>query len=62
MLKTEVCPNHVHMYIEILSKIIISNFMTYLKIRCGRSNFMSEKYRNSTFYYVDTAVKNVYNI
>lgn len=67
IIKTEVCPGHVHMLLEIPPKIAISSFMGYLK---GKSSLMiyekySEfkyKYRNREFwcrgYYVDTAGKN----
>ncbi len=43
------CPNHVHMPVEILPKVSISSFMEYLKgnlkekaVRCDRNNFVSE--------------------
>ena len=67
ILKAEVCPDHVHMLVEIPRKMSVSSFMGYLK---GKSSTMlyeqfSElkyKYRNREFwckeYYVDTAVKN----
>ncbi len=67
ILKAEVCPDHVHMMVEIPPKMSVSSFMGYLK---GKSSTMlyeqfSElkyKYKNREFwskgYYVDTAVKN----
>ncbi len=67
ILKAEVCPDHVHMPVEIPPKMSVSSFMGYLK---GKSSTMlyeqfSElkyKYKNREFwskgYYVDTAVKN----
>ena len=71
ILKVEVCPDHVHMLVEIPRKMSVSSFMGYLK---GKSSTMlyeqfSElkyKYRNREFwskgYYVDTAVKNAERI
>ena len=71
ILKAEVCPDHVHMLVEIPPKMSVSSFMRYLK---GKSSTMlyeqfSElkyKYRNREFwskgYYVDTAVKNAERI
>ena len=71
ILKAEVCPDHVHMLVEIPPKVSVSSFMGYLK---GKSSTMlyeqfSElkyKYRNREFwskgYYVDTAVKNAERI
>ena len=71
ILKAEVCPDHVHMLVEIPPKMSVSSFMGYLK---GKSSTMlyeqfSElkyKYRNREFwskgYYVDTAVKNAERI
>ena len=71
ILKAEVCPDHVHMLVEIPRKMSVSSFMGYLK---GKSSTMlyeqfSElkyKYRNREFwskgYYVDTAGKNAERI
>ena len=71
ILKAEVCPDHVHMLVEIPPKMSVSSFMGDLK---GKSSTMlyeqfSElkyKYRNREFwskgYYVDTAVKNAERI
>ena len=67
IIEAEVCPDHVHMLLEILPKISISSFMGYLK---GKSSTMmyeqfgelKYKYRNRELwckgYYVDTVVKN----
>ena len=63
----EVCPDHVHMLVEIPPKMTVSGFMGFLK---GKSSIMiyqkwgnmKYKYRNRSFwcrgYYVDTAGKN----
>ena len=71
ILKVEVCPDHVHILVEIPRKMSVSSFMGYLK---GKSSTMlyeqfSElkyKYRNREFwskgYYVDTAGKNAERI
>ena len=67
IIEAEICPDHVHMFVEIPPKISISNFMGYLK---GKSSTMlyeqfgdlKYKYRNREFwcrgYYVDTVGKN----
>lgn len=67
IIETEVCPDHVHMLVEIPPKLSISGFMGYLK---GKSSIliyqkyanMKFKYRNREFwcrgYYVDTVGKN----
>ena len=71
ILEAEVCPDHVHMLLEIPPKLSVSGFMGYLK---GKSSTMlyeqfSElkyKYRNREFwcrgYYVDTVGKNTNRI
>ena len=63
----EVCPDHIHMLVEIPPKISVSSFMGYLK---GKSSTLlyeqfgelKYKYRNREFwckgYYVDTVGKN----
>ena len=63
----EVCPDHIHMLVEIPPKMSVSSFVGYLK---GKSSLMiferyanlRYKYGNRTFwcrgYYVDTAGKN----
>ena len=71
IIEAEVCPDHVHMLVEIPPKVAISSFMGYLK---GKSSLMiyekypelRYKYRNREFwcrgYYVDTAGKNAKKI
>ena len=71
ILEAEVCPDHVHMLLEIPPKISISSFMGFLK---GKSSLMiyekygnmKFKYRNREFwcrgYYVDTVGKNAKKI
>ena len=67
ILNAEVCPDHVHMLIEIPPKLSVSTFMGNLK---GKSSLMiyekwgnmKYKYKNREFwcrgYYVDTVGKN----
>jgi len=67
IINAEVCPDHVHMLIEIPPKMSVPSFMGYLK---GKSSLMiyekwgnmKFKYRNREFwcrgYYVDTVGKN----
>ncbi|MDD2992129.1 MAG: IS200/IS605 family transposase [Pygmaiobacter sp.] len=69
--EAEVCPDHVHMLVEIPPKMSVSSFMGYLK---GKSSTMlyeqfgelKYKYRNREFwcrgYYVDTVGKNTSRI
>ena len=71
IIEAEVCPDHVHMLVEIPPKVAISSFMGYLK---GKSSLMiyekypelRYKYRNREFwcrgYYVDTVGKNAKKI
>ena len=71
IVEAEVCPDHVHMLVEIPPKVSVSSFMGYLK---GKSSLMiyekypelKYKYRNREFwcrgYYVDTAGKNAKKI
>ena len=71
IIEAEVCPDHVHMLIEIPPKFSVSGFMGYLK---GKSSTMiyeqfgdlKYKYRNREFwckgYYVDTTGKNTSRI
>ena len=66
IIEAEICPDHVHMLLEIPPKIAVSSFMGYLE---GKSSLMlyeqfpalQFKYRNREFwcrgYYVDTAGK-----
>ena len=67
IITAEVCPDHIHMLVEIPPKMTVSGFMGFLKgkssimiyQKCGN---MKYKYRNRSFwcrgYYVDTAGKN----
>lgn len=67
IITAEVCPDHVHMLVEIPPKYSVSSFMGFLK---GKSSIMiyekwgnmKYKYRNREFwcrgYYVDTVGKN----
>ena len=70
ILEAEVCPDHIHMLVEIPPKIAVSSFMGYLK---GSNTMLYEqfselkyKYRNREFwckgYYVDTVGKNTARI
>ena len=67
IVEAEVCPDHIHMLVEIPPKLSVSGFMGYLK---GKSSILiyqkyanlKFKYRNREFwcrgYYVDTVGKN----
>jgi putative transposase len=67
ILEAELCPDHIHMLVEIPPKMAVSSFVGYLK---GKSTTMiyeqfpelKYKYRNRVFwckgYYVDTVGKN----
>ena len=71
IIEAEVCPDRVHMLVEIPPKMAASSFMGYLK---GKSSTMiyeqfgelKYKYRNREFwckgYYVDTVGKNASRI
>ena len=71
IINAEVCPNHVHLFLEIPPKMSISSFMGFLK---GKSSLMiyerwgnmKFKYRNRQFwcrgYYVDTVGKDANKI
>ncbi len=71
IIEAKVCPDHVHMLLEIPPKMSISSFMGFLK---GKSSLMiyekwgnlKFKYRNREFwcrgYYVGTAGKNAVKI
>ena len=71
IIEAEICPDHVHMLLEIPPKVAVSSFMGYLK---GKSSLMlyeqfpelKFKYRNREFwcrgYYEDTAGKNAKKI
>ena len=62
IITAEVCPDHVHMFVEIPPKLSVSSFMGFLK---GKSSIMIyERWGNMKFkyrcrgYYVDTVGKN----
>lgn len=71
IIEAEVCPDHVHMLVEIPPKMSVSSFVGFLK---GKSSLMvyerwsniKFKYRNREFwckgYYVDTVGKNTRKI
>ena len=71
IIEAEVCPDHVHMLVEIPPKMSVSSFVGFLK---GKSSLMvyewwsniKYKYRSREFwckgYYVDTAGKNARKI
>ena len=71
IIEAEVCPDHIHMLVEIPPTMAVSSFMGYLK---GKSSTMlyeqfgelKYKYRNREFwcrgYYVDTVGKNTSRI
>ena len=71
IVKAEICPDHVHMLIEIPPKICVASFVGFLK---GKSSLliyqkyanMKFKYRNREFwcrgYYIDTVGKNTEKI
>lgn len=70
-MEAEVCPDHIHMLVEIPSKMSVSSFVGFLK---GKSSLLvferhanlKYKYGNRQFwcrgYYVDTAGKNAKKI
>lgn len=67
IIEAEVCPDHVHMLLEIPLKYSISSFMGYLKGKSSTTLYeqfgeLKYKYRNRKFwckeYYVDTTGKN----
>ena len=71
LIEGEVCPDYIHILVEIPPKHAVSSFMGYLK---GKSSIMiynkwgnmKFKYRNRSFwcrgYYVDTVGKNTQKI
>lgn len=71
IIEAEICPDHVHMLIEITPKMSVSEFMGYLKSKSTLMIFekhanLKYKYGNRHFwcrgYYVDTAGKNAKKI
>ena len=71
IIEAEVCPDHIHMLVEIPPKMSVAGFVGFLK---GKSSLMiyqrwanmKYKYRNREFwcrgYYVDTVGKNTKKI
>ena len=71
IIEAEVCPDHVHMLVEIPPKMAVSSFMGYLKGKSATMIYeqfgeLKYKYRNREFwckgYYVDTTGKNTSRI
>lgn len=67
IVEAEVCPDHIHMLLEIPPKYSVSKFMGYLKGKSATMLYeqfgeLKYKYRNREFwckgYYVDTVGKN----
>ena len=67
IIEAEMCPDHVHMLVEIPPKIAVSSFMGHLKGKSSTIIYeqfgeLKYKYRNREFwctgYYVDTVGKN----
>ena len=67
IIEAEICPDHVHMLIEITPKMSVSEFMGYLKSKSTLMIFekhanLKYKYGNRHFwcrgYYVDTVGRN----
>ena len=65
--EAEICPDHVHMFVEIPPKMSVLSFMGYLKGKSSvifheRHGNLKFKYGNRSFwcrgYYVDTVGKN----
>ena len=71
IVEAEVCPDHIHMLVEIPPKMSVSSFIGFLKGKSSlliheRHGNLKYKYGNRSFwcrgYYVDTAGKNVKRI
>ena len=71
LIEGEVCPDHVHILVEIPPKLSVSSFMGFLKGKTSimiyqKYGNMKFKYRNKNFwcrgYYVDTAGKDAKKI
>lgn len=67
IVEAEICPDHVHMLIEIPPKISVASFVGFLKEKSSLLIYqkyanMKYKYRNREFlcrgYYIDTVGKN----
>ena len=71
IIEAEVCPAHIHMFVEIPPKMSVSSFMGFLKGKSSiiihqRHGNLKYKYGNRSFwcrgYYVDTVGKNAKRI
>ena len=71
IIEAEVCPDHIHMLLEIPPKYSVSSFMGFLKEKSSLMIYskwanMRYQYRNREFwcrgYYVDTVGKNTKKI
>ena len=71
IVEAEVCPDHIHMLVEIPPKMSVSSFIGFLKGKSSlliheRHGNLKYKYGNRSFwcrgYYVDTAGKNAKRI
>ena len=71
IIEAEICPDHIHMLVEIPPKMSVSGFVGFLKGKSSLIIFerhanLKYKYGNRTFwcrgYYVDTAGKNAKKI
>lgn len=71
IIEAEICPDHIHMLVEIPPKMSVSGFMGYLKGKSATMLYeqfgeLKYKYRNREFwcrgYYVDTVGKNTARI
>ena len=71
IIEAEICPDHIHMLVEIPPKMSVSGFMGYLKGKTATMLYeqfgeLKYKYRNREFwdrgYYVDTVGKNTARI
>ena len=71
IVEAEVCPDHIHMLVEIPPKMSVSSFVGFLKGKSSliifeRYSNLKYKYGNRQFwcrgYYVDTAGKNAKKI
>ena len=71
IIEAEICPNHVHILVEIPPKIALSSFVGYLKGKSSTKLYeqfgeLKYKYRKREFwckgYYIDTVGKNTSRI
>ena len=71
IIEAEVCPDHIHMLVEIPPKMAVSGFVGYLKGKISTLIYeqfgeLKYKYKNRSFwckgYYVDTVGKNTSRI